>query len=316
MFLPRQAKRRRNPTTRPLQVEQLEHRWCPSHSLVTSRAALAGTDSVDWGTLGAPGTFHANPFTILSTGNVSITVSKPVKGDFEVLEQSPPTTPTVYTWNGNFAPGDMVLYTANGVTRQNPITLNFGGTPVAAGGAQIADTNGSWTAEVDALDAKGRTLASFTENGVSTGGRDNSAIFIGISSTSADIYQIALSIGSITGGDKGAFAINQFDFRASPLAAVAAPAVRQSASGVNLAPLASSLLGTGQSAAVPAHSLLASAPRPAPGLSSGMVLPAVGTTAAVPAGAADVVFAASGPANPDDGAGLLAPLASYSLDTV
>ena len=54
-------------TTR-LQVEPLEHRWCPSFSLITSRAALGVTDRVDWATLGAAGTVTANPFTVLSGG--------------------------------------------------------------------------------------------------------------------------------------------------------------------------------------------------------------------------------------------------------
>jgi hypothetical protein len=68
-------------------VEQWEHRWSPSYSLVTSRAALAGTDSVDWGALGAPGTSVANPFTSSSAAGQSITVSKALSGNFLLDEQ-------------------------------------------------------------------------------------------------------------------------------------------------------------------------------------------------------------------------------------
>jgi hypothetical protein len=213
-------------------VEQLEHRWCPSYSLVTSRAALAGTDSVDWGTLGPQWTVVPNPSTVLSTRGVSVTVSKTVADSFRTLVEKGPGYPSG-AWIGNFAPGDAVLWTNDAGPnsgRRNPINLNFGGTTVAAGGAQIdldiatgASTN--FTAEVDAYDASRNLLASFTEMGVATTAEDNSAIFIGISSSSANIYQIAVSIKDSKNGEKGDFAINKFDFRTSPLAPtpVAAP---------------------------------------------------------------------------------------------
>jgi hypothetical protein len=93
--------------------------------------------------------------------------------------------------------------------------LNFGATPVAAGGAQImTNTYGSFTAEVDALDGKGKTLARFTEDGNATDAADNSAIFIGISSTGPTISQIAISVTrAAVDLHKAVFAINQFDFR-------------------------------------------------------------------------------------------------------
>src|SRR5262249_13542797 len=80
-----------------------------------------------------------------------------------------------------------------------------------------------YTATVEALDATGKSLAKFDENGTFDG-VPNSAIFIGISSSSADISQIALSIKK--GQSKSSFYINQFDFRTSPLAAPAAAASR------------------------------------------------------------------------------------------
>jgi hypothetical protein len=258
--LNRSKRQRRQPacikqaSARP-QVEELEHRWCPSFSLVTSRTALAGTDSLNWGTLGppAPQTIVANPFTILSAGGRSVSVSQPTQfGPFAVFEQTPPTTAN--TWNGNFAPGDTLLYGGNPnyLKKSDPYTLNFGATPVAAGGAQIESNYvGKFTAEVQALDASGNVLASFTEGGNATQAADNSAIFIGISSTSDNIYQIALSLTRAPSSTIGEFAINQFDFRTSPLAAVTpatASTIERTASAPDLAPPASSLLGTGQQA--------------------------------------------------------------------
>ena len=252
----RQATRARQAVPR-LQVEQLEERWCPSFTLVTSRTALAGTDSVNWGTLAPtppPSDITvANPFTILSTAGRSISVSKTIADSFVVTQQigAPPASLGNGVWNGNFAVGDWVLDTSDNGGRTNPITLNFGATAVAAGGAQIQPNRGSvttFTAKVEAFDANGKSLASFTEAGTATNAADNSAIFIGISSSSANISQIALSLTKVsgTGADRSWFAINQFDFRTSVVAA--APTISQPASAIDLAPLASSLLNTGQPA--------------------------------------------------------------------
>src|SRR5713226_3918670 len=114
----RQATRARQAVPR-LQVEQLEERWCPSFTLVTSRTALAGTDSVNWGTFSVPpGTypiFPSNPFTILSTGGHSISVSEKVnlKTFNAMMEQDPCPTGSCFPyqdWVGNFAPGDILLW--------------------------------------------------------------------------------------------------------------------------------------------------------------------------------------------------------------
>jgi hypothetical protein len=189
-------------------VEQLEHRWCPSFGLVTSRAALAATDSVNWATLGPPGTHVANPFTVLSTAGRSISVSKPISDNF-----------LVSTNVLNLDPGESVLWSNDTfLNSPNPITLNFGATAVAAGGAQIEPWQGpgKYTATVEAFDAAGKSLAKFNEQGAFNG-VPNSAIFIGISSSSADISQIALSITK--GQNKSSFYIDKFDFRTGALAA-------------------------------------------------------------------------------------------------
>jgi hypothetical protein len=274
----------------------LEDRWCPSYVLVTSRTALAGTDSVNWGTAGPAGTIVANPFTILSTSARSVSVSKTQVDSFQVLEEMPCCTGTA--WAGNFARGDMVLWTHDfGSKSTNPITLNFGTTAVAAGGAQIQEDYfpGDFTAQVQALDASGNVLASFTERGKSTSAEDNSAMFIGISSTSANIFQIALSLTNAHAGTVGDFAINKFDFRTSPLAATpaaAAPAVSQSASMLDQASLAFSLLGTGQRA-MPVSPTPGPATPSAPSAGQSGGVQASGASSPAPAWATNVVFAAS-----------------------
>jgi hypothetical protein len=284
---------------------------------VTSRAALAGTDSVDWATLGAPGTSVANPFTVSSAAGQGVTVSKTESGNFLLDEEWGPTTGNSYVIHGNFAPGEIVLDT-NGAPhtgRQNTITLNFGATPVAAGGAQIM-TNllGSFTAEVDALDAKGKTLARFTEAGNATDAADNSAIFLGVSSASPTIYQIAISVTKADNDQyKGVFAINKFDFRASALAA--APATDPRSPALDLTSLGSSLLSAGQQP-IPTEPLPGpAAPSAAPGNRSGFQ-PASDTTAALHPEAAAVVFAGSGAPATVDNAWLMASLSPSNLDTL
>jgi hypothetical protein len=310
----RPSSKARRRTTQPLQVEQLEHRWCPSYGFVTSRAALAGADTVDWATLGAPGTSVANPFTVSSTAGQRVTVSKTEAGNFLLDEEWGPTTGNSYVIHGNFAPGDIVL-DANGAShtgRQNTITLNFGATPVAAGGAQIMTNRyGSFTAEIDALDIKGRTLARFTEGGNATNAADNSAIFVGISGTSPTIYQIAITVTKAANDQyKGVFAINKFDFRTSALAA-AAPAARQRASATDLAPLTSSLLCAWQQA-LPAPPFGPATPSPSPA-SPGGVEADSGASSPRHAWATDAVFAAFRTAANDEGDGLFAPIFSNSL---
>jgi hypothetical protein len=293
----------------------LEHRFCPSYGLVTSRAALAGTDRVDWATLGAQGTSVASPFTVSSAAGQGVTVSKTDSGNFLLDEEWGPTTGNSFVIHGNFAPGDIVLDT-NGAPhagRQNTITLNFGATPVAAGGAQIMTNQyGTFTAEIDALDVKGKTLARFTEDGNATNAADNSAIFLGISSTSPTIYQIAISVTKAANDQyKGVFAINKFDFRTGALSA-AAPAARQPAPAMDLAPLTSSFFNVVQPN-VPGDRLMGWATPPAPRPSPTVAVATSGTIAAVPAGPADAVFAASHAATQDDTAWPFAAWVSDSL---
>ncbi len=107
---PRPALRRRRAAP-VLHVEPLEQRWCPSYSLITSRAALAGTDSVNWSTLGTQDQFAANPFTILSTSGLSVAVSKTVADEFETMVERGPSVRGA--WNGNFGPGDVSLNTSD-----------------------------------------------------------------------------------------------------------------------------------------------------------------------------------------------------------
>src|SRR5262249_27221668 len=146
---------------------------------VTSRSALAGTDSIDWGQFGDAFAGVPNPSTATSAGGVSVTVSQ-AGGDFERRDQSSGG------WNGNFSDGEKLLWTRDG--GNGPMTLDFGSHLVNRGGANIQrDIFGDFTATIEALDAMGNVLASFTEAGTSNDHADGSAIFIGIKSDNVDI---------------------------------------------------------------------------------------------------------------------------------
>ena len=173
--------------------------------LVTDRAVLAGTDSIDWSVLGPDGTVVPNPFSILSNGGLTVDVDKALAGDFRRLDQSA-------GWFGNFAPGDALLWTTDSADTPNPVTLmTFGGGGVMALGAQIqADFFGAFIAQLEIFDIGGASLGFVTLDGVSNSNADNSAIFIGVSNDTA-FYSAAFSLTDASFA-KADFAINQVDF--------------------------------------------------------------------------------------------------------
>ena len=172
----------------------------PGHcqSLVTSRAALPGSDTVDWAVLGNNAYPLSNPFTLLSAQGLSVTVSQTGHG---LGSQYGGVMGTVQqagvplaegTLNGNFAPGDIVLDALDGGT----VSLAF---PhgVYGGGAQIAAPTltasgaGVFTVQIQAFGRDNARLASFTRSGTFSAKGDNSALFLGITDAAPDIYRIS-----------------------------------------------------------------------------------------------------------------------------
>ena len=160
-------------------------------SLVITRPV--GTDSVTWSQLEGSTTTIPNPFSFVTAYSVSGTGTYfTAAGTGGVYQQAS-------GWTGNFAPGDIVNYT-NGA---GALTLTFtdGYTQI---GAQIqASYYGGFTAQI--CDVHG----CFTEDGTSNSNNDNSAIYLGVSSSSP-ITWVTFSLTSTTGGDLGInrFAIN------------------------------------------------------------------------------------------------------------
>ncbi len=168
-------------------------------SFVGSRAALAGNDFIDWGSLGPEFTVVPSPSSTSSNGGLGATVSSSNGLDMTRLDQSS-------GWAGNFAPGDHLLWNTTG---QGDIIIDFA-TGIYGVGAQVqADFYGAYTGTISAYDQFNNLLGSFAFNGVASGNADNSAVFAGVQDTTADIYRIVFSTTDIFGGND--FAINQLD---------------------------------------------------------------------------------------------------------
>jgi hypothetical protein len=177
-----------------------------SLSLVTSRSALGGTDFIDWGQLGGPFTVVPGPVNVVS--NLGVVVGVNDAGN--IMERRDQGN----GWAGNFAPGDHLLWTqgANG-----PITLTFSLNGVTAIGSQIqANFFGPFTAQISAYDSSHTLLGTFSEAGNSTPNGDNSAIFIGVRSSSANIFTLVLAV-PVASFNPEDMAINRVDFSSQPV---------------------------------------------------------------------------------------------------
>ena len=191
-----------------------------SASQVLLRADLHGTDFIDWGGLGRDGTTFGSSTGISTARGLGADVAV-VAGDLTLQTQGS-------SWSGNFAPGARLL-SAGRVTPKGPISITFG-TGLSAIGAQIqtraySDFDGV-IAVYDHLDV---LLETYTRKGDSVNFADDSAIFLGVARSSADIFRVDFNIGV----PFLEFAINRVDL----IAGVAPPAVPE--------PLGLSLLALG-----------------------------------------------------------------------
>jgi hypothetical protein len=164
----------------------------PAEATVTLWDGTGANDSITWGQLGTTFTTVNTPANVVSnlglTGNVTdedATAERRDQGN---------------GWNGNFGAGDQLLWNEGFGT----ITINFD-SPVTAGGAQIqGDIYGPFLARIFTDDG-----TFFDVAGVSNGNGDDSAIFIGALSDSANIVSITFGIHDI--GQGLSFAIGQVD---------------------------------------------------------------------------------------------------------
>jgi hypothetical protein len=162
---------------------------------ITARPSAGNT--VFWSQLGTPNLTLTSPQSFTSIGGISGTVSS--KGSLSLVEQC--CVGLTGTFNGNFAPGDIVL------SSSSPLTINFK-TPVQTVGAQIQGNiiGDVFTAEIQAFHGK-KLLGTFTETGSSGDVGNNSDIFLGVQDTKSNITRVAFEIFDSSGSQT--VAINQ-----------------------------------------------------------------------------------------------------------
>ncbi|MEM9008676.1 MAG: hypothetical protein AAGE59_34850 [Cyanobacteria bacterium P01_F01_bin.86] len=192
-------------------------------TLVSSRAELASNDEIDWSSLGQvfdplnpdPTVFLSNSFTATSPRGLDLNVDIPARPDLGV---TPPfvfqTLPLPEGISTNFSSGDFLLFTglnlASGfpaIGNPGPLTITFD-EPVLGAGAQFAvDDTFNFDATISAFDEAGMLLATFLVPGTASVELDNSAVFLGVQSETANIAR--LEFGSLE--PDRAFAINTLD---------------------------------------------------------------------------------------------------------
>ncbi len=168
--------------------------------MITSRAGLVSSDYFDWSGFGSNFTDVPSPSGPLFShnGNLQVTATINQSNYSQVRLQGD-------LWLGNFAPGDYVLYTTEFGTG---MVLNFN-IPIMGAGAQLQPNYmGNFTARIEAFGSTGNSLGAFMLDGSSTSDADNSAMFLGIRSDSADIAKISYSI--FFPGNR-AFGVNRLD---------------------------------------------------------------------------------------------------------
>jgi len=178
----------------------------PAHAAliqVGSRAAVGANLTVNWGVFGPAGT-ALSCFCSAPVGPIDVHINGS-SGTLNRFDEG-----TDYT--GNFAIGDQLL---SQPFLSDVMTVGFSA-PVRGFGTQIQplDFTGAFTAYVAVLtnDSLNQT---FMVTGNSTTAENNSAPFIGVTSTLADIIgmQFLVDIGNPSFPREGALAINRMDVK-------------------------------------------------------------------------------------------------------
>lgn len=179
-----------------------------SAAFTASRAQLGATDVVDWGQLGADGsTVLAGATASTSLPLLTVTLTNPGgPGSFTRFDEG------AGTWAGNFTAGDALLTTFD---QGGTIALSFS-SGVARVGTQIQGLD--WSAFDGVISVFGTAntlLEQHTVNDPASNGiPDGSALYLGVSRTTADIARVEFRIVHPT---TEIVAINQVDLSVTPV---------------------------------------------------------------------------------------------------
>ena len=154
---------------------------------VASEAAFGTPASyLHWSDIGPDNTPMTSPFTIGATGSTNVAM---------LTLQAPGLSPSRGTnsvsWGGNFLPFEAVLYNSGG----GEISFAFTNT-ISQFGTQVKTNQfGAFVARISAYDAANTLLGTFLANGVANANNDDSALFIGVSS-STQIARVTVFAGN------------------------------------------------------------------------------------------------------------------------
>ena len=190
-----------------------------STSLVTSAASLGANDSVSWSQLGPDGS-SINPIVFVAHSTAGLTV---FGSSLQNLAPSLTLVTQGSTFSGTFTNGARLLSTGPGT---GPLTFSFL-TPVSGAGVEIQrNLYGSFIAQISAFDGMGHALQAnlfdYQAGGFSSS-TGNPPVFLGVSSTSADIAKIELQVLPATGISSTGFAIDSLQLVNPAVAPVPEP---------------------------------------------------------------------------------------------
>ena len=179
-----------------LTIAAFQLRQLPAYSVdfVNQRTTLGGNDRIDWGTLGSGELFKQlpNSFSTQSENGRGLSVSVPsFFGSPQPLVFKTQPIPSIET---NFPTGQNILFTGFAnvefppITNTALLTVKFD-KPVKAAGTELAlvGKQKPYDAIASAFDAENNLLGTF-----STTEEDNSPVFLGISSDTANISRLVL----------------------------------------------------------------------------------------------------------------------------
>ncbi len=196
-------------------------------TLIQDRSALGSNDQLDWSSLGKvfnpfspnPNALLPNSFSATSLQGLGIKVDI---ARSTVASITPPfifqTSPAPKGVPTNFANGDFALFTGfrptsfPAVGNPGPITIAFD-KPVKSAGTQInVDDTPTFTGFISAFDSSNNLLGAFEAKGTSSLALDNSALFLGVSSDTANISRLVFR----TSAPNRAIAINTISIATVP----------------------------------------------------------------------------------------------------
>jgi hypothetical protein len=170
----------------------------PAHAssiAISTRGGLGANDAIDWAQLGPNGVISPGGFSTTVTSNLGLSAIVSSPDFFGRLQQGT-------TFLGNFAAGDNLFFAFPG-----PIEITFA-SPVRGAGAQFQNGFGVIVVQLSAYDSLNNLLGQFSVTTNSGNRQDNSAVFLGILDSTADITRLVIQPSQQTDVNVNTLSVN------------------------------------------------------------------------------------------------------------